>query len=250
MKPQKKRVCGACGEEGHIRTNKKKCPAFGAGAAPAAGPVVPPASPPVVAETALVVYAPDGGSDGPPPVAPGPAAPSPHASAPDPKVPGLYKRAATDHQPFLETTKTELRNESGGRCCICWKATGFAADGVSGAVNGGQACHIVPKSPAPNAPRGRGGYCETGYVISSARNGLWLCLKHAKEIDDHPEQYTIEELQGIKQAARMASRRIEDGTRNSYSGPGAGSVLHVARGGFGQQFNAGPTTNNFGGGLN
>ena len=98
---------------------------------------------------------------------------------------------------FTELTKKRLRMESGYLCAnpSCRSITIYHKGCL------GQACHIIAASS--NGPRN---YEEKYKVISdylineisSDSNGIWLCLKCAKQIDLHPKKYPIELLKKWK----------------------------------------------------
>ena len=89
---------------------------------------------------------------------------------------------------FNEATKKKLKMESGYLCANpnCRAITIYYGGTL------GQACHIIAASP--NGPRNN----KKRKDLDEENNGIWLCLKCAKQIDLHPEKYPVKLLEKWK----------------------------------------------------
>lgn len=100
---------------------------------------------------------------------------------------------------FLQTTKELLAKRVGFRCSnpSCRQLTIGPHTDLKKTVNVGVAAHITAASPG--GPRyDKSLSCENR---KSPENGVWLCQKCSKLVDNDPDRYSIEELNRWKQEA-------------------------------------------------
>lgn len=96
---------------------------------------------------------------------------------------------------FLESTKRVLCNRAGNKCSFptCDAPTSGPSDESSGSVDStGMACHIYAAAPGKGAKR----YDHDMGVDArrDAKNGIWMCYKHGKQIDNDECRFTSEIL--------------------------------------------------------
>ena len=117
---------------------------------------------------------------------------------------------------FPAVTKDLLAKRVGYRCSnpSCRQPTSGPHDDPTKTVNVGVAAHITAASPG--GPRYDASLSAT--QRRSAENGIWLCQKCAKLVDNDPERYTLEELLRWKrEAEETAIRELEGCTKKSAS---------------------------------
>lgn len=106
---------------------------------------------------------------------------------------------------FSAATKRRLASQVGWLCSNpkCRRLTVAARQGQEGLTTIGVAAHIAAAAPGPGAAR----YdpTQTPEERKSIQNGIWLCAADAKIIDDDPQTYTVELLQGWKATAKHAA---------------------------------------------
>ncbi len=105
---------------------------------------------------------------------------------------------------FTDKTKREIADRAGHQCSFptCVEKTSSYDFGSSSTLNTGEAAHIY--SAAKNGPRGQGGLSPE--ELRQPENGIWLCRKHSKIIDNKKGvSYTPETLLSYKalQEARV-----------------------------------------------
>jgi hypothetical protein len=115
---------------------------------------------------------------------------------------------------FSITTKDLLAKRVGYRCSnpSCYQLTSGPHKDVTRTVNVGVAAHITAASP------GGSRYAPSLSVKQrkSAENGIWLCQKCAKLVDNDSTRYTVSVLEEWKQLAEeKAIHEIEGRTLNS-----------------------------------
>jgi len=104
---------------------------------------------------------------------------------------------------FSQRTKGLLSKRVGNRCSNpnCRQLTSGPQEDPEKALNVGVAAHIAAASP--DGPR-----YDTAINSEqrrSANNGIWLCQKCAKLVDNDPSRYTIEILMNWKTTAESAA---------------------------------------------
>jgi hypothetical protein len=115
---------------------------------------------------------------------------------------------------FPAVTKDLLAKRVGYRCSnpSCGQLTSGPHDDPTKTVNVGVAAHITAASPG--GPRYDASLSAT--QRKSAENGIWLCQKCAKLVDNDPERYTLEVLRSWKrEAEETAIRELEGCTKKS-----------------------------------
>ena len=112
---------------------------------------------------------------------------------------------ASKRDNFTRKTIEIIARRAGFRCCCpdCRCVTTWAAYRPEKTINVGEAAHICAASPG--GPR----YDSSMTVEerTSASNGIWLCGRHAKMIDDDPETYTVELLKRWKDDGEEYARK-------------------------------------------
>jgi hypothetical protein len=100
---------------------------------------------------------------------------------------------------FSAPIKKDLSERVAYMCCnpYCRKLTIKPNANRHVAVKSGKACHII--SASSKGPRGDSS--KSNDFIKSFKNGIWLCDKCAREVDDNQSKYTIEELNNWKTEA-------------------------------------------------
>ena len=95
------------------------------------------------------------------------------------------------------------------------------------AVNVGVAAHITAASP--NGPRYDGSL--TPEQRKSIENGVWLCQKCGKLVDNDEARYTVAQLRGWKRLAEeLAIREVEGGPRKAqHVGARTAQAARIAR---------------------
>jgi hypothetical protein len=111
---------------------------------------------------------------------------------------------------FSEETKKKLGHRAGW-CCSnprCQRPTSGPSEASKGITNVGVAAHITAASP--EGPRYDASLTLEERV--SIANGVWLCQKCGKAVDDDPVTYTCQLLRDWKsEAERRARLAIESG---------------------------------------
>ena len=111
---------------------------------------------------------------------------------------------------FTEATKNTMAKRVGHRCSNprCGLSTSGPQDDPAGAVNVGVAAHIIAASE--DGPRG-----DSSLSLDERRgldNGIWLCQKCHKLVDNDPLRYTVEVLRDWRARAEQRARdEIESG---------------------------------------
>ncbi len=112
---------------------------------------------------------------------------------------------------FSQKTKELLSKRVGNRCSNpnCRQLTSGPREDPEKALNVGVAAHITAASP--EGPR----YDATisSEERSSAKNGIWLCQKCAKLVDNDPSRYNIEILVNWKADAESAALNEVEGIK-------------------------------------
>lgn len=110
---------------------------------------------------------------------------------------------------FSQKTKGLLSKRVGNRCSNprCRQLTSGPQEDPEKALNVGVAAHITAASP--EGPR-----YDTAINSderSSPKNGIWLCQKCAKMVDNDPSRYTIKILKNWKTTAESAALNEVEG---------------------------------------
>jgi len=110
---------------------------------------------------------------------------------------------------FSQKTKELLSKRVGNRCSNprCRQLTSGPQEDPEKALNVGVAAHITAASP--EGPR-----YDTAISSaerSSPKNGIWLCQKCAKMVDNDPSRYTIKILKNWKTTSESAARDEVEG---------------------------------------
>src|SRR3954447_23762592 len=116
---------------------------------------------------------------------------------------------------FHPTTKELLAKRVGYRCSnpYCYQLTSGPHKEITKSINLGVAAHITAASP--RGPRYNSSLSSKQRI--SAQNGIWLCQKCAKLIDNDPVRYNLDVLHEWKQVAeKSAIRELESGTNGLY----------------------------------
>lgn len=128
---------------------------------------------------------------------------------------------------FSKSTSDVIAKRAGGRCSNprCRVVTWGPRSDQAKSINVGVSAHIT--AAAPSGPRYDPAISETERV--STTNGVWLCQKCAKLIDNDPERYTVSVLRLWKEQAEAdALTAIEGGTRIEAALPGHARLLQVS----------------------
>ncbi|EPZ8231889.1 hypothetical protein ACXWHK_004687 [Vibrio alginolyticus] len=108
---------------------------------------------------------------------------------------------------FTQKTKDTLKDRAGNKCSFpsCRAPTSGASDESDESVDRtGMACHIFAAAPGRGARR----YDPTmsSEERRSVRNGIWMCYKHGKQIDNDESRFTSEILQKWKEVAERRAQ--------------------------------------------
>ena len=121
---------------------------------------------------------------------------------------------------FLESTKRTLRDRAGNRCSFpgCNSPTsGPSNESLASVDSTGMACHIFAAAPGKGAKR----YNSSMFSEQrrAADNGIWMCYKHGKQIDNDECRFTSDLLLKWKEVAERRAqienelgRHIENGS--------------------------------------
>ncbi len=129
---------------------------------------------------------------------------------------------------FNVKTKQLLAERVGYRCSNphCLQLTSGPHNDIQKSVNVGVAAHITAASPG--GPRYDPSLSSE--ERRSAKNGIWLCQKCAKLIDNDSQRYTFAVLDTWKQRAEeLAIREIESGVSKSHSSFDTSNILLTKR---------------------
>ncbi len=108
---------------------------------------------------------------------------------------------------FTKSTKETLAERAGYRCSFpgCDVVTvGPSEEGPDATNNTGMACHIYAASKGGNAPRSNHSMSEE--ELSSINNGIWMCYRHGKMIDDDVERYKAETLRRWRDISELKQK--------------------------------------------
>jgi hypothetical protein len=87
-----------------------------------------------------------------------------------------------------------LERRAGHACSICDQPTSAPGIGLNEILSDGEAAHII--AAAQNGPRAD--HSLSPEERRGVENGIWVCTKHAREIDSPGARYTVEELCAFK----------------------------------------------------
>lgn len=106
---------------------------------------------------------------------------------------------------FGEQVKRDLRERVAHHCSNpgCRAATAAPGRGNDGVLRDGDAAHI--EAASPKGPRYNDGM--TSEQRSSIDNGIWLCQRCARLIDQDPDRYTVALMRSWKQQAEETATR-------------------------------------------
>lgn len=108
---------------------------------------------------------------------------------------------------FNQRTKDILAKRTGYKCSFpsCWSNTiGPSNESTSPIDSTGMACHIYAAAPGKGAKRYKKDM--THEERKSENNGIWMCYKHGKQIDNDEERFTAEMLFQWKQIAETRAK--------------------------------------------
>jgi len=110
---------------------------------------------------------------------------------------------------FSEEVKRKLGHRVGWRCSNprCQQPTSGPSEASRAVTNVGVAAHITAASP--DGPRYDSSL--TPEERASLENGVWLCQKCGKAVDDDPVTYTCELLRDWKSQAEARARQAIEG---------------------------------------
>lgn len=117
----------------------------------------------------------------------------------------------TDRDNFTPATKRALAARVANKCCFpyCDAITSGPSDESNTAVsNVGHACHITAAANGPGARRYDPNMSPE--QRSSIDNGIWMCGKHAIEIDRDEKRFTVDKLKHWKEIAEEKARLTLD----------------------------------------
>jgi hypothetical protein len=108
---------------------------------------------------------------------------------------------------FTQKTKEILKDRAGNKCSFptCRAPTSGASNESEASVDRtGMACHIFAAAPGRGARRYDAKM--TSDERKSIRNGIWMCYKHGKQIDNDESRFTVEILQKWKEVAERRAQ--------------------------------------------
>lgn len=107
----------------------------------------------------------------------------------------------------MQRTKVQLASRAGYRCSFpgCDSLTvGPSDESAESISNVGHACHITAAADGPGARRYDPDLSPE--ERRSINNGIWMCGRHAIEIDRDEDRFTVEKLQHWKKIAEERAR--------------------------------------------
>lgn len=118
---------------------------------------------------------------------------------------------------FSDRVKDTLAKRVGSRCSnpTCGNLTSGPQENPEKSLNVGVAAHITAASSG--GPRYDNNMTSEKRV--STENGIWLCQKCAKLIDNDPSRYTVETLHDWKKKAEQTALHEVEGSRRQQSHP-------------------------------
>lgn len=113
----------------------------------------------------------------------------------------------TNRDDFLQATKRALCDRANNKCSFptCNSPTSGPSDESTSKVDStGMACHIFAAAPGKGAKRYDPNM--TSEERRSAENGIWMCYRHGKQIDNDECRFTSEVLFKWKQVAERKAQ--------------------------------------------
>ncbi len=128
---------------------------------------------------------------------------------------------------FSEDVKRKLAGRTGHHCSNpgCKQPTSGPSEAEKAVTNVGVAAHITAASKG--GPRYNPSLTQE--LRSDFENGIWLCQKCAKAVDDDPSKYTEQVLRNWKKRAEESARKaIENGPQTKENPIDVRVLVHKA----------------------